>query len=695
VKLKLRAKILIPVIAIIVPGLAAVTVVSYIAASAALQNSFIQSTEQLARTSAKQADDWVSERLSTIKVTAEHASIAAMLTTDTQGNAFQETIAYLGEIKKEYKVFQNLGVLDERGLVRASTDPTQIGKLDLSARDYFKKAMGGEANISGVLMGASSKKPLFVVAAPIQSNGSVIGVLYGSVEFSQFSDAFVANMEVAGGGYAYMMDPKGIVIAHPVHENIFNLDLSKEDFGQRMITEKSGSLEYNWEKTRVFASFKQVPSTGWIFVARAEYNTLFAEIRRLQLFIVLISAVTLAAVIGMLTLITRRVILRRIRKTVDNLRDISEGEGDLTRRIQVEGEDELDQLATYVNKTLENLSAMFVKIKRETEALQDSGGDLSSSMTQTAAAINEITANIESIKERVLNQSAGVTEAQATVQEISGNIVKLDNNIEEQAAAVTQSSSSIEEMVATIQSVTTSLRNNTESMEELQKASETGRGGMEEVALTARTIAKESEGLTEASEIIGKIASQTNLLAMNAAIEAAHAGEAGKGFAVVADEIRKLAEEAGSQGTIIGESLKSVKDSIDAISKSLTLTQERFDRMYTLSHTVSEQEAVIKNAMDEQEIGSRQVLEALSEIREQSTKARDASKQMTTGSKEVLDEMQRLAQISDEISQSMNEMAAGSNQINEAVNHVSDMAQGNNRSIESLSGEVSRFKTEA
>jgi len=567
--------------------------------------------------------------------------------------------------------------------------------MDLSSRDYFKQGMQGKTAISGVLKSVITGNPIFAVAAPIYDDGKVIGVLYGAVEFAVFSKSFIDGMEVAGGGYAYMMDPNGMVIAYPDHGQILKLDLSKDEFGQKILAKKTGSIEYTWEGDKVFASFQEIPTTGWIFVARAKYSALFADIRRLQNIIIAISTGILLAVAGILMLILGRIVVRRVKTTVESLRDISEGGGDLTRRLAVRGDDEIDQLSHYVNKTLQNMSAMFINIKKETETLKDAGNDLSSSMTQTAAAVNQITANIESIKERVIDQSAGVTEAQATVTEISTNIGKLDNHIEEQAAAVTESSSSIEEMVATIQSVSTSLRHNAQSMEELQKASETGRGGMEEVALTAKMIAKESDGLVEASDVISKIASQTNLLAMNAAIEAAHAGESGKGFAVVADEIRKLAEEAGSQGNIIGKSLKSVKDSIDAIAKSLVTTQERFDRMYSLSHTVSEQEAVIKNAMDEQEIGSRQVLEALTEIREVSTKVRDASKQMTSGSKEVLEEMRRLAQISDEISQSMNEMAAGSAQINQAVNHVSDMAQGNNRSIESLSQEVGRFKTEA
>jgi methyl-accepting chemotaxis protein len=494
-------------------------------------------------------------------------------------------------------------------------------------------------------------------------------------------------------GYLYMIDGAGVVIGHPARQHIMVLDLSKEAFGAQMLAEKTGFIKYQWEGETTVAAFTTIPTTGWILASQSNYDVLFKDVRRMRNLSVLTAVVTLTWM-SLLLLFLVRAITRRVAATVAGLRDISEGEGDLTRRLEVQGEDEIDDLARLMNITMETLQRMVGAVKHETETLQNAGKELSTDMTETASAVNQITANVNNIKDRVVDQSAGVNETQATVEQIAKSIQTLDHEIEEQSAGIAESSASIEEMIATMQSVTNSLEKNTRSTTELQDASETGRVGMQEVTKLVKEVAQQSEGLAEASNVIKAIAAQTNLLAMNAAIEAAHAGEYGKGFAVVAAEIRNLAENAGSQAGVISKVLKKVKDSIDGVAGALVTTEGRFETMYQLSRTVAEQESVIMSAMDEQRAGSAQVLEALSEMKDISVRVRNASQQMTTGSSEVLNEVQRLAQISEEISHSITEMAVGTKQLNNTVEHVAELARGNSRSISVLADEMARFKVD-
>jgi methyl-accepting chemotaxis protein len=274
------------------------------------------------------------------------------------------------------------------------------------------------------------------------------------------------------------------------------------------------------------------------------------------------------------------------------------------------------------------------------------------------------------------------------VDEIVSVIRKLNECVEDQSSCVDESSSSIEEMVANVKSVTQVLQKNSAAVERLIALSEEGRGGMAEVSALIREIAGESEGLMEAGDVIQNVASQTNLLAMNAAIEAAHAGESGKGFAVVADEIRKLAESSGEQGKAITLVLSKLKASIDLVTSSSSRAEKQFDDVLVSAKTVTDQEALIYNAMSEQSAGSGQVLQAIEQINRTTSQVKDGSNQILRGSGEVLEEMKRLTELTQAITDRMNEMAAGAREIDAAVNHVADISRKNRSGIDLLMTEL-------
>jgi methyl-accepting chemotaxis protein len=342
--------------------------------------------------------------------------------------------------------------------------------------------------------------------------------------------------------------------------------------------------------------------------------------------------------------------------------------------------------------TLGKIKNLVITIKTEAGKLSDIGNDLASNMNETAAAVNEITANIQSIKGRVVNQSASVTQTNATMEQLVGGIKKLDGHVDSQSSNISQASSAIEQMVANIRAVTDTLMRNEENVKILMDASEVGRSGLNEVSADIMDIASKSEGLMAINTVMKNIASQTNLLSMNAAIEAAHAGEAGKGFAVVADEIRKLAEDSSAQSKTIGNVLKEMKASIDKISGSTVNVMSKFEAIDQGVKTVAEQEETIRNAMEEQGTGSRQLLEGASNLNDITRQVTNGSTAMLEGANEVIQESSNLEKATQEISSGMNEMASGAEQINIAVNHVNEISGINRDGIKALMNEVSRFK---
>ncbi|MCL2176218.1 MAG: methyl-accepting chemotaxis protein, partial [Treponema sp.] len=413
-----------------------------------------------------------------------------------------------------------------------------------------------------------------------------------------------------------------------------------------------------------------------------------------MLWFTIIIAVIILVIAAFITFLVASNVVKPIVYVTNTLKDISEGEGDLTRRIENHSKDEIGSLSLYFNNTLEKIKLLIILIRNEARKLSAVGQDLSSNMNETAAAINQITANTQSIKGRVMNQSASVTQTNATMEQVTLNINKLNNQVEEQSAHVAQASSAIEEMVANISSVTETLKNNSANVKALREASDIGRTGLQDVANDIQEIAKESEGLLEINSVMQNIASQTNLLSMNAAIEAAHAGEAGKGFAVVADEIRKLAESSSIQSKTISTVLKKIKSSIDKITQSTENVLNRFEAIDSNVLTVSEQEEVIRNAMEEQKEGSKQLLDGVTKVNDITRLVKSGSNEMLEGANEVIHESANLEKVTQEITSGMNEMASGADQINVAVNHVNEISIRNQEGIDTLIKEVGRFKVE-
>ena len=396
----------------------------------------------------------------------------------------------------------------------------------------------------------------------------------------------------------------------------------------------------------------------------------------------------------MIFLVLSFLITRSILKPITLLSETLDesAKGDLTKRLPEVGSDEITRASRSFNQTMNALGRLIGTVKQQAGALSEIGNNLASNMTQTASAMNQIAANIQSIKSRVLNQSASVTQTNATMEQVTVNIVKLNGQVERQTSAVSQASTALGEVITNIQTVSATLVRNASNVEELKESSTTGRSSLEEVLSDIKEIARESEGLLEINAVMENIAGQTNLLSMNAAIEAARAGESGKGFAVVAGEIRKLAENSSNQSNTIATVLKKIKDSIDKITRSTDNVLNKFEAIDSGVRTVAEQEQSIRATMEEQSRGGNRVLQAAGQVGDITEQVKGGALVMQEGSKEVIHESKNLEKLTQEITSGMNEMAAGTEQVNRSVNSVNDLSNKTRENIASLVDAISVFK---
>jgi len=521
--------------------------------------------------------------------------------------------------------------------------------------------------------------------------GRDLGVVAADVDFNLFN-GLIAEKIFMPDQKMFLINGQGRFITHDNPKSLLVNDFFN-DFGLGHYRNNvlSGS-SFSVIDRETYVQSIPIPGMDWYLVSTVPTSYVFASVNRFVMRMVIIAtALFIVAAIVMLML-TRRKVAVPLKGITHALNDIANGEGDLTVHLPETGAREIADISTYFNQTIGKIRDLISEVKKRGETLSGIGGELTGNMEETASAMNQITANIQNIKGRIINQGASVSETHSTMEQISANIGKLNIHVERQTNAVSQSSSALEEVLANIQSVTTILTKNAANVQDLQKSSETGRISLHEVAQDIQEIARESEGLLEINSVMENIASQTNLLSMNAAIEAAHAGEAGRGFSVVAEEIRKLAESSGEQSKVIGNVLKKIKDCIEKISKSTDMVLRRFEAIDQGVKTVVEQEGIIRSAMEEQNQGSKQILQASAQVSEITQQVKGGTMEMLKGSREVISESKNLEQVTQEITNGMNEMAMGSDEVNIAVNNVNDLSNRTQENISFLMQAVSRFK---
>ena len=614
--------------------------------------------------------------------------------------SYQQKTAYLVKEAAFNNKIHKMNICDMSGIRYAEN-----GQLvDVSDRDYFRAAAQGKNFVAEPIISRLDGAFVLVFTVPVyDDNRTIVSVLLATVEATVLSQD-IADIVVGKTGYCFILGKTGNAIAHKnfdfVTQQFNGIETGKTDktfesvaklHSTAINSQTSSIVFYTYKGITSIASYAKMKTTGWTVIIAAPVNEFMGTVNTLQTSMIVIGVVILLTALLIVYLIARAMV-RPIQTAVAALQNIAHGEGDLTVRLPVQGNDEITDMAEYFNETIAKIGASIQQVGVNSNTMEEIGDELASNMTETASAVNQISANIDGVKQQAMTQAASVTETAATIEEIVRTIKQLNGSIETQAASVAQSSSSVEQMVANIASIGQTLGKTDEVIRSLTTATGDGKATLVTSNTVTQKIAEESGSLMEASNVIQHIASQTNLLAMNAAIEAAHAGEAGKGFAVVADEIRKLAEDSAMQGKTITATLKTLSGEIETLSASSKTVEEKFNAIFSLAEQVKEMSARLTEAMREQENGSKEVLTAIKSINTVTVEVQAGSEEMLKGGEGVAKEMQKLDGLTRVITDSMNEMASGAVQINNAVQEVNELTQKNKRSIENLAQEVSKFK---
>lgn len=560
-------------------------------------------------------------------------------------------------------------------------------------RDYYKAMMKeGKSNFVGdmVLSKTSGQYVVPVSIAAKNSANKTFGFYVGMVGFKTI-ETKLNSFKVGNTGYFFLIDSKGRIITHP-DESLFMAEADSIEGYQNLkgITASTeNSAAFNGVPYHIFAS--PVEGLGWTLCLAIEEAEIvrpasIAKQMTILFSIGMIVLIVLIFVICMFRIFNRIGVVNGL---IDNL---SSGDADLTVQLEVKHNDEIDLLVKSFNKFLSKFRLIMKNVKESEENLNNAGTILTEGINTSTTAITQMSGNITLVTEQVKNQSECVTDSASAVTQISKNIESLDSMIQGQASSVVEASAAVEEMLGNINAVDKSVLKMAEEFTVLEIDTKEGIEKNSDVYNLVQKIAEQSVSMMDANDMIQSIAEQTNLLAMNAAIEAAHAGEAGKGFSVVADEIRKLAETSSEQSSKITQELNSIQSGISSVVQTASESEKSFQAVSNRIVSTGELVVQIRSAMEEQQSGSQQILEALQAMNNSTSEVKGAAEEMINGGRVIMGDIQKLQVSMDNINTAITEITSGTDYVNDSTTQLTEISNVLAESIERINSDVNKFK---
>ncbi|MDY7560836.1 methyl-accepting chemotaxis protein [Pseudomonas sp. 10B1] len=442
---------------------------------------------------------------------------------------------------------------------------------DPRQRGWYKAAVSAQSTIvTEPYIAASSGKLVVTLALPVKHDNQFVGVAGADIALDSISSTINA-LNFGGHGYAFIVSGDGKILIHPDSKLVLKNLSDAYPVGTPKIA--PGVVEVTAQGKSEFISFTHVEglsSANWyvalVLDQDAAYSML-SEFRTSALTAMIIIVVVVVLLLGFLI----RVLMQPLHQMGRAMRDIADGEGDLTKRLAIEAQDEFGALA-------ESFNHFVGRIHGSIREVAGTAAHLSEVAARVVCASNSSMVNSDEQANRTSSVAAAINELGAAAQEIAQN-----------AALASQHSSDASQLAGDGQKV---VQQTIQAMNLLSV-------NISESCNTIESLNDKTVNIGQILEVITSISQQTNLLALNAAIEAARAGEAGRGFAVVADEVRNLAHRTQDSAQQVQKMIEELQVGARQAVVTMTESQRQSETSVTIANQAGDRLSSVTGRISE------------------------------------------------------------------------------------------------